>query len=91
MYSLIIDIRKGTQVINMADKKAPQLRLLKVIVQPVIVVDDGVNLMEITVDPITVPANEWQNYPTTRWQEQLKTLQSQLNKEASAVQPKKAI
>jgi hypothetical protein len=62
----------------MADTKKPELRLLKVVVQPVMVVDDGTTLQEVPVDPIVVPANEWPTYPTNRFQEQLKALQQQL-------------
>lgn len=39
-----------------------RLRLVKVIVQPVMVIDNG-NLTEKTVEPITVPAAEWPSYP----------------------------
>lgn len=60
------------------EKKSPQLRLLKVVVQPVMVVDDGETLQEVSVDPIQVPASEWPTYPTGRFQDQVKTLQQQL-------------
>lgn len=40
-----------------------KLRLVKVIVQPILVLDDGKTLTEQTVQPITVPAAEWGAYP----------------------------
>lgn len=41
-----------------------KLRLLKVIVQPVFVVDDGAELTEHAVGPVTVPAADWPTYAT---------------------------
>jgi hypothetical protein len=41
-----------------------KLRLLKVIVQPVFVVDDGETLTERITEPVVVPASEWPTYPT---------------------------
>ena len=61
------------------DKKAPKLRLLKVVVQPVMVVDDGESLREVSVEAIVVQPNEWPNYPTGRFTEQIKELQAQLD------------
>lgn len=42
-----------------------KLRLLKVIVQPVFVLDDGENLVEQAADPVVVTAADWPSYPTT--------------------------
>ncbi len=61
------------------DKKTPKLRLLKVVVQPVMVVDDGESLQEVAVDPITVTPTEWPTYAEGRFQEQVKALQEQLD------------
>jgi hypothetical protein len=44
-----------------------RLRLLKVIVQPVFVVDDGEFLTEHTAEPVEVPAAEWPTYATTQF------------------------
>lgn len=41
-----------------------RLRLLKVIVQPVFVVDDGTSLTEHSAQPVTVTAAEWPGYAT---------------------------
>ena len=42
---------------------APSLRLLKVIVQPVFVFDDGESLVEQIAEPLVVPAAEWPAFP----------------------------
>jgi hypothetical protein len=61
-----------------SDSKAPALRLLKVVVQPVMVLDDGKSLQEVPVDPIVVSAAEWPTYASGRFREQMKELQKQL-------------
>lgn len=55
-----------------------KLRLVKVLVQPVLVEDDGENLTEKTVQPITVPASEWDAYPK-KMAEELKRTEAELN------------
>lgn len=71
-----------------ASKQSMELRLLKVVVQPIMVLDDGNSLREVPVDPITVPANEWPNYPTGRFVQQMKELQGQLAQTIEAQQQK---
>lgn len=44
-----------------------RLRLLKVIVQPVFVVDDGETLTEQPAQPVIVPAAEWPGYAAGRF------------------------
>jgi hypothetical protein len=39
------------------------LRLLKVVVQPVFVWDDGDTLREVQVDPVQVAPADWPDYP----------------------------
>lgn len=39
-----------------------RLRLLKVVVQPVFVLDDGDTLTEQVADPFTVPAAAWRDF-----------------------------
>ncbi len=75
----------------MAEKNVPHLRLLKVVVQPVVVVDDGTNLQEVAVDPITVPATEWPTYATNRFKKQLKELQDQLAESVEKAQTTQAL
>lgn len=39
-----------------------RLRVLKVIVQPVCVVDDGDSLVEVPVDPVSLTAEQWATF-----------------------------
>lgn len=55
-----------------------KVRLVKVIVQPILVVDDGENLSEQTVQPIHVPAAEWPTYPE-KMEDELRRTESELN------------
>lgn len=43
----------------------PRVRLLKVIVQPVFVIDDGDELEEVPGQPVTVPGKGWREFGTT--------------------------
>ncbi|HUR85642.1 MAG TPA: hypothetical protein VMY78_09875 [Solirubrobacteraceae bacterium] len=56
-----------------------QLRLVKVIVQPVFVIDDGEQLTEQVADPVHVSAANWPTYATTTFAEAVERLQSQLD------------
>ena len=47
------------------------VRLLKVIVQPVFIADDGEHLSELVVEPVTVSAAEWPTYPIEGFQRAL--------------------
>jgi hypothetical protein len=42
---------------------APKLRLVKVIVHPIFVVDDGETLREFPNGPTEIPASEWDRFP----------------------------
>jgi hypothetical protein len=57
---------------------APKLRLLKVLVQPVFVIDDGEHLIEQTLDAIAVPAAAWPTYPVKEFAEAVAGLEAQL-------------
>lgn len=56
-----------------------KLRLLKVIVQPVFVVDDGESLREEPIQPVTVSPADWPTFATTTFIEGMATLQAQLD------------
>jgi hypothetical protein len=56
-----------------------KLRLLKVIVQPVFVVDDGKELTETAAEPIVVQPNDWPTYASTQFVEAFDALQVQIN------------
>lgn len=55
-----------------------KLRLLKVIVQPVFVVDDGQQLVEQAADPVVVSPAEWPTFATTAFVDGMEELQAQL-------------
>lgn len=44
-----------------------RVRLLKVLVQPVFVVDDGTNVEELTIDAVQVKAAEWDTFAKQGW------------------------
>lgn len=43
------------------------IRAVHFIVQPVLVDDDGENLTQLKVTPITVPAAEWPKFSAETW------------------------
>lgn len=59
-----------------------KLRLLKVIVQPVFVVDDGDSLEEQIAQPVNVSPADWPTYATTTFAEGMAQLQAQLDEDA---------
>jgi hypothetical protein len=56
-----------------------RLRLLKVVVQPVFVVDDGDQLREQPAQPVTVSPEDWPTFATTTFAEGMQQLQAQLD------------
>jgi hypothetical protein len=62
----------------------PKLRLIKVIVQPVFVLDDGENVTEIEHPAVTIPAAEWPAYSGERFPAEVKAWQQQLDAEAKS-------
>lgn len=62
----------------------PTLRLVKVIVQPIIVLDDGQTLTEVEQPPVTIPADEWPTYSSERFPRELADWQSRLSGSNSA-------
>ncbi len=61
-----------------------RVRLLKVIVQPVFVVDDDEDdeLTEVAAEPVIVTPRNWPTYATTTFQESMSALQEQLGAES---------
>ena len=55
-----------------------KLRLLKVICQPVFVLDDGKSLIEQPAQPVEVPAIEWPTFATGRFAEAYEQLRGQV-------------
>jgi hypothetical protein len=65
-----------------------RLRLLKVIVQPVFVLDDDdLGLVEHVVQPVDVPAHEWPTYASGRFLESVEGLRQQLEGSEPLVGP----
>jgi hypothetical protein len=65
-----------------------KLRLVKVIVQPVFVLDDDENVTEIDHQPVAIPAAEWPSYSGVRFPREVKAWQRRLDAEA---QPKRKL
>lgn len=55
-----------------------KLRLLKVICQPVFIVDDGDALAELPAQPVDVPAAEWPTFATGRYLDGFEALRRQI-------------
>lgn len=58
-----------------------RIRLLKVIVQPVFVLDDNEELTELTTDPVVVAARDWPEYANTTFLESVAHLRQQFDAE----------
>lgn len=55
-----------------------RLRLLKVIVQPVLVIDDGDTLQEMTIQATEVSAAAWPTFATTEFAAAMEQLRQQV-------------
>lgn len=60
-----------------------RLRLVKVLVQPVFVLDDGENVEELEHPPIAIPAADWPTYSSERFPRELAEWEKRLNEEAA--------
>lgn len=58
-----------------------KLRLVEVLVQPVIMQDDGATLTKIEHPPITIPAAEWATYSGERFPRELAEYEQRINDE----------
>ena len=56
-----------------------KLRLIKVLVQPVFVIDDGDNITELEHPPVAIPAAEWPTYSSERFPQEVAAWQEELN------------
>lgn len=66
------------------------LRLLKVLVQPVFVLDDGESLVEHAVPPVVVTAADWPTYATTTFVEDFARLRLEVEGPPVQVVPDEA-
>jgi hypothetical protein len=62
---------------------SPQLRLVKVIVQPVFILDHGTHVTEVEHAPIAIPADEWPSYSGGRFPAEVKVWQERLDADAA--------
>lgn len=60
-----------------------KLRLIKVLVQPVFVLDDGENITEIEHGATAIPASEWPTYSGERFPREVAEWQSRLDADAN--------
>lgn len=58
-----------------------RVRVIKVLVQPVLVLDDGDTVTEVDHPIVAVPANEWPAYSGERFPRELAEWEHQLNQE----------
>ncbi len=62
-------------------KAAKKLRLLKVHVQPVFVLDDGESMVEVAHPTVTIPAADWPTYSSDRFPAERAAWEAKLNEE----------
>lgn len=64
-----------------------QLRLVKVIVQPVFIIDDGDTVEEVEHPPVAIPASEWPTYSAERFPAEVAAWQAELDATAADQAP----
>lgn len=57
----------------------PKLRLIKVAVQPVFVLDDGETITEVEHPVTVIPANEWSTYSSERFRREVEEWQARID------------
>jgi len=62
-------------------RKGPQVKLVKVFVQPVFVLDHGDHLSEVDHPMVAIPADEWPTYSSERFPREVAEWQKQLDGE----------
>ena len=60
---------------------APRLRLVKVVVHPVFVLDDGKSITEIEHQATVIPAADWPTYSSERFPREVEAWQARLDQE----------
>lgn len=61
-----------------------RVRLVKVIVQPVFVLDDGEQISELEHPAVAIPAAEWPTYSGERFPREVEAWERQLNESGPA-------
>jgi hypothetical protein len=64
-----------------------QVRLVKVLVQPVFVLDDGQNISEVPIEEHVIPASEWPTYSSERFPREVAEWQAQLDDQDAGAAP----
>lgn len=59
-----------------------KLRLVKVVVQPVFVLDDGEEIIEVEHPAVNVPAGDWDRYSSQTFPQEVVAWQSRLDADA---------
>jgi hypothetical protein len=57
----------------------PKIRLVKVVVQPVLMLDEDGELTEIEHPPVVIPAAEWPTYSSDRFPREIMEWQARLD------------
>ncbi len=65
----------------MPPPKNPRLRLVKVVVQPVFVLDDGEQITEVEHGSIAIPAADWPSYSGERFPAEVEKWQADIDAE----------
>jgi hypothetical protein len=61
-------------------KAKPKLRLIKVLVQPIVILDHGSHVDEIDHPAIAIPASDWPTYSSERFPSEMRKWQAELDK-----------
>jgi hypothetical protein len=65
------------------DKEKPQkLRLLKVTVQSIFIIDDGENITEQSTQPVTIASSGWEQFATERFEQEVNRLYADFEKDS---------
>jgi hypothetical protein len=63
----------------------PRIRLVKVVIQPVVMLEEDGELVEVDHPPVVVPAAEWPTYSSERFPREIQEWQERLDAAASSV------
>jgi hypothetical protein len=66
----------------------PTIRLVKVLVQPVFILDHGDRIEEVEHSAVTLPAEDWPEYSGRRFPAEVAEWQARLDAENAAEKPK---
>lgn len=55
-----------------------RMRIVRWVVQPIVMADDDENLTEISVQPLVIPHAKWPEFTTVGWKEAVDQLRQQI-------------